>query len=550
MATFEDIAHVAEFSVEDKTSRIRMHEIVSICRKHHILTNLTPDVAVAVLEELGPVYVKLGQLASSRSDVLPKDYCDAFERLRDDASPMTFQEVEEQLKCGLPQSALDKIFLIEEKPLGAASIAQVHEAMLITGDIVAIKVRRPGIVEQMDEDMMLMKHLVAVARLFVHKTNASTLNMLAGFINEIERTSKDETDFTTECEHLQKFADEIKDQEGITSPRSYPELSSSSVLTMEYISGKEITDVSLPAHFDMTFLADRAIQSYVSQVLDYGFFHADPHPGNILVKSTGEIAWIDLGMVGVLSASQRKLVFDVFASVYKNDPYLLREACLSLSVRRGDVNQGTLLEDLSFLLDKYATATMKDINIGIILAEVMDLLHAHALEMTPSIAMLVRGFVSLEGVVAEISPNTSIMEIVSGYVLRQEMSPDNVRAHLRNFVGALAGSTEKMVSLPTKISNTLDTIDKGQLEVKSSIDASDKVLATIYAAVGRLSLALLSVGLFLGSSIICTTAMKPEFLGVPLLGFLGYIGAAVLGGYTIWRIIVSRHRMLNDEKPE
>lgn len=549
MATFEEFMKVAEISIKDKTSHKRMNEIVRIMRQYKVLHGLTPEQAVEVLQALGPTYVKIGQLASNRSDLLPKAYCDAFEKLRDDANPMPFDVVIEQIDRAYGKSWHEVFASIDPVPLGAASIAQVHKATLLDGTTVAVKVRRPGVAESMAEDIMLMKHLLALGE-FASNSHRDILLSLEGFIEEIERTTASEVNFTSELHNLMRFHDELADEPGVTSPVAYPQYSCESVLVMEFVQGTEIshTEELCQQGVDMNALARRVCQSYVTQVLDDGFFHADPHPGNILVRD-GDVVWIDLGMVGTLTVSERMLVGKVFTAVATDNAYLLKEAVMGLVHVLGPVDHGALLEALSRLLAEYSTAEMKEINVGTVLTEVIEVLRGQNMMMTSSVTMLARGFVTIEGVMAQVAPDISVIEIVSKHVIAQQADPKFLATQLIDLATTSAASAEALAKLPTQLSNTLEMIDRGQIKVNGDIEVSSRILATAYASVGRISLALLSAGLFLGSSILCTTAMQPQLLGVPLLGVLGYVGAFVLGAYTVFHILVSRHRLLNNEEP-
>ena len=243
MATFEEFVKVAEISLKDKTSHKRMNEIVHIMREYHVMRGLTPEKAVEVLQALGPTYVKIGQLASNRSDLLPKAYCDAFEKLRDDVNPMPFDQVIEQIDRAYQASWHTVFASIDPEPLGAASIAQVHKAQLLDGTIVAVKVRRPGVAEDMAEDIMLMKHLLAVGE-FASNAHRDILLSLEGFVEEIERTTANEVDFTHELGNLVRFHQEIADEKDVTSPVPYPAFSTESVLVMEFVQGTEIGDTA------------------------------------------------------------------------------------------------------------------------------------------------------------------------------------------------------------------------------------------------------------------------------------------------------------------
>ncbi len=550
MATFQEFLRLAEVSISDKTSGKRMRQILHILRTYEVYKGLTPDKAVKVLEALGPTYVKIGQIASTRSDILPMAYCEAFARLHADVDPLPYETVLACIDKAYGRSWEDVFLAIDEKPLGSASIAQVHAAVLLDGTLVAVKVRRPGIVDEMAEDIALMKRLLTTAE-FLTTEHEEMMLTFGNLLEELERTTASELDFTVELNNLLRFFTEVENQEGVTSPLPFPEHSNESVLVMQYIDGVPINDVkALEAQGDdVEELANRLVQSYISQVLDHGFFHADPHAGNVMVRN-GTIVWIDLGMTGTLDSSQRRLVSKMFQAVTQNDPYQLMEAVTGISTRHGEVDTGELLRQLTALLDKYGSADLADIHIGEVFGEVVEILRQHHLVVNPSVTMLARGFVTIEGLLSKIDPSLNVLDIVSQHVVIAALDPVNIARTARGTLSDINTSLESMAKLPAQVSNTLDMLDKGELSVRADMKVSEDALATVYAAVGRISLALISVGLFLGSSILCTTDMQPKLLEVPVLGVLGYIGAFVLGVYVIVQTFKSRHRMKNHQKPD
>lgn len=548
MATWQEFYKVARLSWGDKTSGRRVRQIISVLRRYDVLHDLTPQKAVAVLEALGPTYVKIGQMASTRSDILPKAYCEEFEKLHADVSPMPFFQVLSCIDRSYGHSWEETFLSIDPKPLGSASIAQVHRAVLLDGSVVAVKVRRPGIVEEMSEDIALMRRVLATAE-FVDSRHETLLLNFDNLLDELERTTKEELDFRVELDNLIRFHAQIMGQEGVSSPIPYPQASNESVLVMQYVQGVQVDDiVTLKAEGDdLDRLAYRIMQSYISQVLDDGFFHADPHPGNIIIKGK-EIIWIDLGMTGELSPSQRQLVGQMFRSITSNDPYLLMQSVLGISKKNGPVDHGALLEELSVLLDKYGSSNLSDINIGDAMGEMVEVIRGQNLIMAPAVTMLVRGVVTLEGVMEHLAPSLNVLQIVSEHVIVQSLSPEHLEMRALEMLTSTAESAEALVKLPRQMSNTLDMLDRGEIALKGSIDASTDVLATVHASVGRLSLALISMGLFLGSSILCTTNMEPRLLEVPVLGVLGYIGAFVLGVYVIVQTFRTRHFLKEGRK--
>lgn len=548
MATFKEFLRVAEVTIKDKTSGKRMKEIRHILTKHHAFSGLTPEKAVIILEDLGPTYVKIGQIASNRSDLLPKEYCDAFEKLRADVPPMPFRTVVERIEASLDAPWQTAFSAIDEEPLGSASIAQVHKAALHDGTVVAVKVRRPGIVQQMAEDITLIKHVLALAE-FANIASGGLMLTLDDLVSELERTTAEELDFSIELENLERFHEETADQPGVTSPLPFPAYSTDSVLVMEFVAGALLDnkDELIARGEDLASIGERIAQSYVTQVIDKGFFHADPHPGNIMVNGGG-IVWIDLGMTGSLTSAERAIVGDIFRGVAANDPFALKDALLNLAKADGPVDHSMLLEQMGTMLATYAAVDLSDINIGMAFVDVIEILRTQNLSLPPSFTMLARGFLTLEGVLSDIAPAISIVDIVSTHVKKQMRSRAYVEGKVQDLIMSSAASAEAVTKLPAQLSNTLDMLDRGQLKVAMDMKLPRDMRGTLYQVASLLALALISAGLFVGSSIVCTTPMQPQVFGVPLLGALGYLGAFVLGVYVIVRAAQIRHQQVNDEK--
>lgn len=572
MPTLKEVAQVAVEARRDKGSGSgqRLREIERILRRHRVLSGLTPQEATSLLEDLGPTFVKMGQIAANRSDVIPSAYADAFKRLRADVPPMPFSEVIETIEASLGHPWQETFSFIEERPLGSASIAQVHKACIAPGAVgdttehsgtgdplppsappegtyVAIKVRRPNVVDQMTQDLALVRQAVALVGL-TRATDGIKLS-LDDLVTELERTTHQELDFCIEQQNLARFRQHLSDQPGVESPRPYPLMSSDDVLVMDFVEGPMINDIpALRAQgLDPARLGHRLAESYVTQIVDNGFFHADPHPGNILVRD-GEIVWIDLGMVGELSALERALISRMFRAVAENDPYALMEALLSAARAEGSVNHGLLLSQLGNLLVSYSTVNLADINVGSAMVDVFGVLRSQNLAMPPAFTLLARGLVTIEGVLVDIAPNTSVIDIVSDHVKRNERSWSALETKAREFASSALSSAEAAARLPTQASHTLDMIDRGQVRVGADLGIPLDAIAALYSVSGTVAMALISAGLFVGSSLLATTNMHPQFLGVPLLGVLGYLGAFALGAYVVWRNIIIRHRQKNEEK--
>lgn len=533
MATLKDFVKMTKLSLNDKTSGKRMREIIEVLREYHVTQGLTPQKAVDVLEALGPTFVKIGQIAATRSDMLPQDYCEAFFKLQTDVAPMSFDEVIGCINKAYGKDWSEIFLAIDPKPLGSASIAQVHKAVLLDGSVVAVKVRRPGIVSEMSDDIKLMKRMLATAE-FVAPQHENTLLNFESLLDELQNTTEKELDFRVELKNLVRFHANMAKQQGVSSPMPYPEISNASVLVMQYIEGIQVDDKEalVKAGVDLDKLASRILHSYITQILDDGFFHADPHGGNIIIQDR-TIIWIDLGMTGTLKASQRELVSQMFRALVADDPYKMMQAVLGISHLNGSVDYGKLLSQLEALIHRYGGADLSDINMAQVAEELMDIVHAQHLIMDPSVTMLVRGIVTIEGMIERMSPSTNVMKIVSESVLRESLTAKHLEMKAVELSSATLDSMEAMTKIPSQVLNTMEMLDRGEIALKGEVKASEDLLATVHASVGRISLAMISVGLFLGSSILCTTNMEPRLLEVPVLGVLGYLGAFVLGVYVI-----------------
>lgn len=534
MATFRELMHIAELTVHDKTSGKRMGEIMSILKEFDVRHGISPEKAIAILEALGPTYVKMGQIASNRSDLLPKEYCEAFEKLRANVAPIPFDDVLSIIERALNKPWREVFARIEKRPLGSASIAQVHKAQLLDGSLVAVKVRRPGIVEQMAEDIMLMKHALALAALPSDGTDNMVLTM-DGFVAELERTTSCELDFTVELDNLIKFRSNLEGQADVKSPLPYPQYTTDDVLVMEFVEGTPIDQAASENKEAAAKLGETLAQSYITQVVGNGFFHADPHPGNILVRD-GEIVWIDLGMTGTLTGGERALVNKALQAMAVHNVYDLKEALLGLSKAQGPVDHGMLMSKIASMLNQYGTADISDINVGTVFLDVIEVLRSQNLVVTPAVTMLARGFLTLEGVLSNLAPDIQVLEIVSAHVARQLGTPDSLLKRARDLAATTADSADAAAKLPRQLSNSLTMLNRGQLKVGADINVPGDFMQELSSIAGTFALALISTGLFIGSSILCTTSLEPRIWEVPVLGILGYVGAFALSAAVVLRV--------------
>ena len=506
----------------------RLHEIVEILRRNDIIHGVTPQKLTLMLEELGPTFVKLGQIMSMRSDMLPQRYCDELKKLRTSVAPMPFETVREIITEQYGKPPEEVFAYIKEQPLGSASVAQVHAARLRGGEDVVIKVQRRGIHQIMEQDIAIMRRAAQLLRIVPVAGDVIDFN---GLLDEFWTVSQQEMNFLVEAEHLSRFAALNDGVAYATCPKVYRELSTACVLVMERVDGIPIDHLEELRRqgYDSDEIGEKLAENYIKQILDDGFFHADPHPGNIIIRN-GKIVWLDLGMVGVLSNRDRQLFRTAMLAVTRQDIYELENAIMSIGVIKGKVNHNELYEDIRIFVDRYGTSDLSDLNLGQILAEVMEIAAKHHIGLPNSITMLVRGVLTIEGVLEDCSPNTSLMEILARHFSAGTFNAANAEKELRHLLRKAAGSVEKISDIPLNLADIIKMTVRGQTKINLELTGSEEPLSKVDRMVDRLIFGIIDGALLIGSSMLCTTNMAPKVLGIPAIGAVGFFIAFLLAG--------------------
>ena len=331
-------------------NRARLKEITAVLRRHQITRGVTPEKLRAILEELGPTYVKLGQIMSLHSDVLPQRYCDELMKLTSEVTPMPFEEVEEVINRSYREDWHQIFATIEKETLGSASIAQVHKAKLLDGRDVIVKVERKGIYDIMARDIGLLKRAVGILPPVGGLKNVVDFEMV---LDELWATAQEEMDFLKEAANMEEFTRNNQGIRYIRCPKLYHEYTTSRVLVMEYIGGCPVDDKEslLAEGYDLGEIGRKLVNNYVKQVMEDGFFHADPHPGNVKVLD-GKIVWIDMGMMGRLTNRDRNLMARAVRSIAVGDIAVLEATILELGDVHGKIDSGKLYGELRDLMDR------------------------------------------------------------------------------------------------------------------------------------------------------------------------------------------------------
>lgn len=519
----------------------RLGQIMRIANQFDVVHGLTPVKMRLMLEALGPTFVKVGQILSMRSEILPQSFCDELAKLRADADPMPYQIVVDTLtqEYGRP---IDEVFArIDPTPLGSASLAQVHRATLVTGEDVAVKVQRPGVREIMALDVSIMR---SIARAATKMLPSAQVVDLGGVIEELWDTFESETDFLVEARNLSEFKRFCEAYRYMDCPKPYMDLCTEHVVVMDYVEGIVVshTDQLIEAGYDLKEIGTKLVDNYATQVLDDGFFHADPHPGNIII-SGGQIVLIDLGMTGRLNSQTRSVLREMIFAVAKQDSAALADGLLRFAgTESNPEDYPALLADLDIIVKEFGTVDLGDLDIAAFLTSLTSLAQRHGIEVPGTVTTVGRALVTLEGLLDEFIPDVNMIQIISDHIAgsksldraaKDEIKALGVEGH-QALHGLLSAASESRVAMRM--------LTRGQLRMNMEVVGSEEPMRLLSDMVNRLTMALIVVGLFVGSSIVYYAGMKPIIFGIPVVGFMGYVIAFILSAWIVFDIYFKGRR--------
>lgn len=523
---------------EENSERFR--EIKDVLRKNQITRGVTPEKLRMILEELGPTYIKLGQIMSLHSDFLPKAYCDELLKLNSDVTPMPFDDVEDVINHSYGQDWRELFQFIEEAPLGSASIAQVHRARLKNGEEVIINVERKGIYDTMARDIGLLHRLVKLIPPVGDFKNLVDLDMV---LDELWSVAQEEMDFLKEAANMDEFSRNNASVQYVTTPKLYHEYSTGHVLVMEYIDGYSLDDVeSLQnAGYDMDEIGTKFVNNFIKQVMDDGFFHADPHPGNVKIRD-GKIVWIDMGMMGRLSEKDRHTMIKGIRGIALHDISMVENSVLEIGEFRGKPDRERLYQDLKKFIADYGTTSMGSLNVAAAIAGLVEIMKQNRISLPHGVSMLCRGLTHIQGVLAVISPDINMMQIAVNRYTEDFLKNINWKSEFQKQARIVYRSVNKGVEIPGLVTDILKEHLEGQSVVNIDLHSSEDLTNVISAAIRNIVVGLCVAALLIASSVICTTDMTPKILGIPALGFAGYAFAMVVSIFLTVRYLWSKRK--------
>ena len=523
--------------VKNRISRQRPEPIERLSR---------PERVRMVLEELGPTFVKLGQILSTRADLIPLEYVKEMSKLQDAVPAFPYHSVKEIIlaETGKAPEALFHSF--QKKPIAAASIGQVHRAVLKgTKEEVAIKVQRPDIQETVEVDLDILLHLATlmerhVAELkFVHPTKIA---------NEFTRTMQDEMDYTVEASHIERFARQFVDDRTMYVPKVFRELTTRRMLVMEFIDGTKASDFAAlgKGGYDLREVASRGADSMLQQICVWGFYHADPHPGNILILPKNVICFIDFGMMGRISRQERDDFTDFVEVLIHKDENKAAGALLKLADASVDPKQSELQRDLMEFIDRYAYLPLKELEMGKMLQSVVEILRKQGMSLKPDLFLMVKALTISEGVGRSLDPEFEIMEHAEPFFRKIRLARYSFQGMTRDLVDSGTELIRFVRELPGELRELLGIAREGKLKLEIQYGALEHTLLRLDRISGRIASAIVLASLIIGSSIIVLSNTPPKWHEMPIVGLAGLFIAAVMGSWLLTSFLRNGRRRNTD----
>lgn len=490
-------------------------------------------------EELGPTFIKLGQIMSTRRDIFPEDVIDELAKLQDNVLPFTFAEAKEVFEAEMKRTIEDSFSNFNSIPIASASIGQVYHARLKTGEEVVVKIQRPKIKTIIERDLEILFNL---AKIIDKRSREYNPLPLTDVIDEFTYTIIRELDYTFEARNAEKFSEYFSKDDKVQIPGIYWEYTTKKVLTMEKINGVKIIDyIELEKQgWDLKKLATIGAHSFLKQVFIFGFFHGDPHPGNLFALKENRIAYVDFGIVGFLDRGSLKMITDIFTAAARKDVEKIVNTLMEVEAINPETNLRRLREDISLMINMYYNMPLKRLNISDALKQCMEVAYTNNIKLPSQFIILLKALITLEGSGKYLHPDFSLSDIAKDFVKEiylNKFHPKNLFGDIRDYYEEIFDSFKY---LPKQIRNFLKKLENNKIQLNIEISHFDFIVRELSNIADLFSLSMISSALIIGSSIIIYSDHKPQIYGLTSLGFIGYAVAAVLSASIIFSVIFKR----------
>ncbi|MCC3214670.1 AarF/ABC1/UbiB kinase family protein [Chryseobacterium sp. X308] len=478
------------------------------------------------LEELGPTFVKLGQTFSNREDLLPPEMIQELQKLQDKVETVDMN-VEEALESEFNISVKDYFREIQKKPLATASIAQVYKAVLLDGSPVILKLRKPDVQSVIEDDLLLIKDIEKL--ISTYSEIGEKLNLKQA-ISTFERSLLEEVSLINEKNNIQQFRVNFKNNKETYVPKVYEEFSNNNILCMEFIDGIKVTDKSvlLANDIDPVKVSEEGLRLFVSQILDYGFFHADPHAGNILVRKDGRIVFIDFGAVGKIQPNDKEILENLIVSFVAKNSHKIVRSLKKMAISYEIPDERRFENDVEEILNFVHSSSLQDINVQVIINKMKDILKDNRLYMPDYFYLLFKGISLIEGVGRSINPDLDIVKSLHPYtkkIFTKKISPKNL---LKTGMDRMMNFTDNVDEIPKELRSVLQKLDENKFTVSSEIKNIEKTNQLIKSSVINLILAMVLGANIIATAIVFSSESGPRIGELSLVAVLGFIFSILL----------------------
>jgi ubiquinone biosynthesis protein len=509
-----------------------------ISRKHRekIETLSRAERVRMALEELGPTFIKMGQILSTRPDLLPVEFIRQLAKLQDEVPAFGFDQVKETVEKELG-APLDRIFQgFSETPLASASIGQVHRARLVNGEEVIVKVQRPDIRKIIEVDLEIMLHL---ATLMERHLKAMEIHRPTRVVEEFTRTLEMELDYTLEAAHAERFAAQFLGERTLYVPRVYREATTRRILTMEYIAGIKASDLERleEAGLDRRKIARRGFDLILKQIFVHGFFHADPHPANVFILPDNIICYLDFGMMGRIGRQAREDFADLIMGIARRDEAKAARSLVALTIPDENIDSSGLERDVAQLIDRYFYRPLKEMEMGKLLQNLMEMTARHRLRILPDLFLMLKAFATEESLGTMLDPDFDAIKQAGPFIRRIQFD----RLNPRRVAGDIYDSGSEILHLlrdiPGEVREILKQARQGRIKIEFEHKGLEPALSTHDRVSNRIAFAIVLASLIIGSSLIVLSGVPPTWHEIPIIGLAGFIIAAIMGFWLLISIL-------------
>lgn len=492
--------------------------------------------------DLGPTFVKLAQILSNRPDIIPEGLVKEFEKLQDRVPPFDTDLAKRIIEKELGQKIEDVFEVFEDKPLASASIGQVHKAKLKTGELVVVKVQRPEVAEIIDRDMQIIKDVVQRADRYLKKQGILQADEV---VRTFERSILKELDYRNEARNIERFRSTYKDRTDFYIPMVYRQYSSDKILVMEYVEGCKITDMDQLRKWgiDPRVIVERGMEIYLTMIFEFGYFHGDPHPGNILVREDGTIILLDFGMIGQLMKKDKYAFAGIFIAMSRGDAREMAANMIKLAVEHNITDMRQFIYDLNDLIEDYAYLDVSESSIQDVIQRLQKIMYEYHITVPGGIFIVFRAFAILEGIGKKMHPEFKTYDFIKPYGMRlvtEQLKPENLAEEANNRFSTFSSF---LGTLPQELRGIMQKTSRGKLHFEIELQGYGYALKKWDSVTNRMSITYIICALMLSSSIALLGNYPEEmkfYYGINKWSFVGYCIAGSLFVILMYTIIRRR----------